>query len=119
LFFKREFQEAIRAGRKRSTIRRWNKPPLRAGAEAFSPGLGWLAIEAVEAVELDRLGDEDARADGFDTAKAMRQVLLKLYPSHATDGRQWYRVLFRLHKLAEGNGGARKHADGNPCLFDR
>lgn len=96
LFFKKYLQQAIRLGQKRTTLRRWSKPLFRAGQEAYSPGLGWLCIEGVEAVELEQLGDQDARADGFDSFQAMHAVLVALYPDHATDGKQWFRVNFRL-----------------------
>jgi hypothetical protein len=101
LFFKKPLQLAIREGRKRTTIRRWppERPGLRAGQRVFSPGLGWLSIEAVEPVDLEALGEDDARADGFDTAAALRQVLLSLYPSHADDGKDWFRVRFRVEQL--------------------
>src|SRR5215213_8502269 len=101
LFFKKPFQVAIREGRKHTTIRRWPaaRPALRAGQRAFSPGLGWLSIEAVEPVDLDSLGDADAVADGFDTAVALREVLLSLYPGHADDGKDWFRVRFSVERL--------------------
>jgi hypothetical protein len=66
----------------------------------YSPGLGWLAIDAVEPVDLEALGDADARADGFDTAAGLRDVLLALYPRHAADGKRWFRVRFRVAALA-------------------
>lgn len=101
LFFKKPLQLAIREGRKQTTIRRWPpaRPGLRAGQRVFSPGLGWLSIEAVEPVDLDTLGEDDARADGFDTAAALRQVLMSLYPLHADDGKDWFRVRFRVDQL--------------------
>jgi hypothetical protein len=34
LFFKRTFQQAIREGRKLTTIRRWDRPLLAAGEQA-------------------------------------------------------------------------------------
>jgi hypothetical protein len=102
LFFKKPLQDAIRQGRKRTTIRRWRAgaPGLRAGQRVFSPGLGWLTIEGVEPVDLDALGDTDARADGFDTAAGLREVLLALYPAHAADGKRWFRVAFQVATLS-------------------
>jgi hypothetical protein len=101
LFFKKSLQIAIREGRKRTTIRRWpeDRPGIRGGQRVFSPGLGWLSVEAVEPVDLDSLGDEDAGADGFDTAARLRQVLLSLYPAHASDGKHWFRVRFSVEQL--------------------
>lgn len=106
LFFKKALQVAIREGRKRTTIRRWpdGRPGLRVGQVVFSPGLGWLSIDAVEPVELDALGDDDARSDGFDTAAGLRQVLLTLYPLHADDGKRWFRVRFSVERLRPVRG---------------
>ena len=98
LFFKKPYQEAIRAGRKSTTIRRWERPTMRAGERVYSPGLGWLTIEAVDAVELERLSETDAVADGFGTVKEMRKLLLSLYPRHKTDGKRWFRVRFALQE---------------------
>jgi len=117
LFFKKPLQDAIRDGRKRTTIRRWRagSPGLRAGQRVYSPGLGWLTIEGVEPVDLDALADAEARADGFETAAGLRDVLLSLYPQHAADGKRWFRVSFQVAKLAPGRGRAR--ARNQPKLF--
>ncbi|HSZ54532.1 MAG TPA: ASCH domain-containing protein [Tepidisphaeraceae bacterium] len=96
LLFKREFLAAIRSGSKRTTIRRWDRPRVRAGGSAFAPGLGWLAIESVDTVELKNLSDGDALADGFRSAAEMRKTLRRLYPSSRKDNRSWFRVRFRL-----------------------
>jgi hypothetical protein len=121
LFFKKPLQLAIREGRKRTTIRRWHagRPGVRAGQRVFSPGLGWLAVDAVEPVDLERLGEDDARADGFDTAAAMTQVLLALYPDHAADGRQWFRVRFTPDELRPLRvPKARRDPRTEPSLFE-
>ena len=96
LFFKKPFQDAIRANRKNTTIRRWARPRVRVGQRAFSPGLGWLAIDSVDVVQLEELGDEDANADGFPTVSDMKRLLLELYPGYATDQKQWFRIRFRV-----------------------
>ena len=102
LFFKKPLQDAIRDGRKRTTIRRWRAgtPGVRAGQRVYSPGLGWLTIDGVEPVDLEALADADARADGFDTLRALKQALAALYPGHAADGKRWFRVRFTLHTAA-------------------
>ena len=101
LFFKKPLQDAIRDGRKRTTIRRWRegKPGVRAGQRVYSPGLGWVTIEHVERVELETLRDADARADGFDDVAGLRKVLLSLYPEHGADGKGWFRVAFAVADL--------------------
>jgi hypothetical protein len=94
LLFKKCFWDAIRAGTKRTTLRRWDRPRAKAGDRAFAPGVGWLRVTAVDVVELDDLADADAIADGFDSRSAMREALDEIYPDHATDGKRWYRVAF-------------------------
>jgi hypothetical protein len=95
LLFKKCFWEPIRSGTKRTTLRRWDRPRVRAGERAFSPGLGWLAIVAVDEVaDLSTLTDADARADGFASRDELLNALLSIYPNHETDGRRWFRVGF-------------------------
>jgi hypothetical protein len=53
LLFKKIFWDALRDGTKRTTIRRWSAPRLKPGQRAWTPGVGWLAIESVE--QIDRL----------------------------------------------------------------
>lgn len=105
LFFKKPLQDAVLAGRKVTTIRRWDRPRVRAGGRAWAPGVGWLAVDAVEPVALAELTDADAVADGFDSLPVLLAVLRELYPaalddppaaSAAGDGKQWFRVRFRL-----------------------
>ena len=117
LFFKKPLQAAIREGRKRTTIRRWRSPRVRVGQEAFSPGLGWLSIDRVEPVELDRLADADARADGFDSLPDLRRVLLALYPDHHSDGKRWFRVGFTLRRTIDVPRRSRRPADDGPSLW--
>ena len=116
-FFKKPLQEAIRQGLKRTTIRRWDRPRLRAGQEAFAPGVGWLAIERVEPVELDALADADARADGFESLGDLRLLLLALYPDHASDGKQWFRVCFSMTRAVEPPGRGKAKGDAGPTLW--
>jgi hypothetical protein len=105
LFFKKPLQDAIREGRKRTTIRRWARPLVRAGAEAFAPGVGWLAIESVESVELEHLSDADALADGFDSHARLLAALHALYPDQARDGKQWFMVRFTVARGLERKAG--------------
>ena len=114
LLFKKCFWDAIRAGTKRTTLRRWASPRVKRGERAFAPGLGWLRIGAVDAVELDALGESDARADGFASLAEMLAALAALYPDHGADGKRWFRVQFAWEAEHAGtrpnppNGGATK-----------
>ena len=96
LLFKKCFLEPIRAGQKRSTIRRWRSPRVRAGGRAFSPGIGWVTIEDVNEINLRDLDNADARADGFDNATQMRRELRRIYPAIKKDGKCWFRVRFTI-----------------------
>ena len=102
LFFKKVYQDAIRAGLKWTTIRRWDRPRVQAGRRAFCPGLGWLRIEQVEVIGLKSLTDADAKADGFTKLIELREALLSLYPDHATDGKRWWRVQFDVDAIKPG-----------------
>jgi hypothetical protein len=115
LFFKKPLQLAIREGRKRTTIRRWDRARLRAGQEAFAPGVGWLAIERIDEIELSILGEGDAKADGFSSLRELRRALRDLYPNHAKDGKRWFRVSFTLSRLIERVRA--NAADDQPHLF--
>ena len=114
LFFKKYLQDAIRANRKKTTIRRWSRPMLQVGKRAFSPGLGWLAIESVDVVQLDDLGDADAQEDGFVTAQEIKRLLHELYPCHATDQKRWFRIRFHLHEV---KSSSKSSADDSSGLF--
>ncbi len=69
---------------------------VKAGGRAWAAGVGWLAVDAVDVVELADLTDADAVADGFVTVGGMLDVLRALYPDTAADGKQWFRVRFRV-----------------------
>lgn len=116
LFFKGPLQAAIRAGTKTTTIRRWAKPLLTAGQRAYAPGLGWLEITDVQELSLERLTKEEAKADGFATADALRKALGEMYPNTRGDGKHWYRVGFKINELAAPR---RRATDEIPNLFVR
>ncbi len=96
LLFKKRFLPAIRAGEKTQTIRLWKWRRMRAGQRSYIPGAGYIAVDAVEEVQLQDLTDDDARPDGFETADALRAELQTLYPEQLEAGYQAYRVTFRL-----------------------
>jgi hypothetical protein len=96
LLFKKKFLPAIRQGEKTQTIRLWKQRRMRAGQRSYIPGAGYIRITAVEEVELDRLSDDDARPDGFDTADELRAEIDRLYPDRQAAGYRAYRVVFEL-----------------------
>lgn len=94
LFFKKVFWDAIRAGRKTTTLRRWAKCRIHPGGRVYTLGLGWLTIGNVEIIEFESLGEDDAKADGFDSLAELKKAIDKIYPDYQTDGKQWYRIYF-------------------------
>jgi len=100
LLFKKEFFDAIRTGRKTTTLRRWKSRWLEGGSRVHSPGVGWLRIVSCDSTELQKLTRADARADGFASLAQLHRTLKRLYPDQTGDGKQWYRVVFQL----ESNG---------------
>jgi hypothetical protein len=100
LLFKKEFFDAIRSGRKTTTLRRWKSCWLEQGSRVHCPGVGWLRILSCDSAELAKLTRADARADGFTSLAQLRRTLKRLYPDQTGDGKRWYRVQFQL----ESNG---------------
>lgn len=96
LLFKKCFFEAIRNGRKTTTLRYWSSRRVRPGSVHTVPRLGRLAIESVEPVELADLSDADARTDGFDSAGELRDALAEMYTPEQRAGRTLYCVRFRF-----------------------
>lgn len=94
LLFKKCFYEAIRSGRKTTTLRYWKSPRVRPGSVHAVPHLGRLSIESVDPVDPESLSDADARDDGFDSAQALRDALSDMYPPEKRVGRTLYRVRF-------------------------
>jgi hypothetical protein len=98
ILFKREFHDAIRSGRKTTTLRRWKSCRLAEGDLATCPGIGTLRIKNCREVQLKQLNDSDAVADGFESLAQLLAVLKKLYPKAKADGKQWYRIAFTLEE---------------------
>ena len=69
---------------------------MRSGQRSYIPGAGYIRIDLVEEVQIERLTDEDARPDGFDSADQLRAEIERLYPQQLSDGHKAYRVVFKL-----------------------
>ncbi len=96
LLFKKKFLEAIRQGTKTQTIRVWTHRRMKAGQRSYIPGAGYIRVDAVDAVELSELTEDDAVRDGFASLAELRGEIERLYPDGITDGRLAYRVAFHL-----------------------
>jgi hypothetical protein len=96
LLFKKKFLQAIRVGEKTQTIRLWKHRRMRAGQRSYIPGVGPIRVTFVEEVELERLGDADARPDGFASADQLRSEIARLYPQQLAAGYRAYRIVFEL-----------------------
>ena len=93
LLFKKKFLDAIRTGRKTQTIRVWKRPYVKAGQMSYTPGVGRIHIVGIEEIGLDDLTDDDARPDGFESAKQLVAEIRSLYAERLEGG---YRV-FKIH----------------------
>jgi hypothetical protein len=96
LLFKKRFLPAIRSGEKTQTIRLWNCRRMRPGQRSYIPGVGYIHVTSVEAVQLDLLRDEDAIPDGFADAASLRRELDALYADQIAAGWQAYRIRFAI-----------------------
>ncbi len=82
---KKVFFDAIRGGGKRTTLRFWRNPMVRAGEVHTVPGLGKVRIDDVREVALSELSDADAAADGFGSVAELLAALKRMYPSLGAD----------------------------------
>ena len=96
LLFKKKFLDAIRQGQKTQTVRLWKWRKMKPGQRSYIPGAGYIQIGEVDEVALDRLTDDDARRDGFDSAAALRQEIKQLYPKQLAAGYRAFRIRFTL-----------------------
>ena len=94
LLFKKKFLDAIRSGAKTQTIRLWPRRQMRAGQRSYIPGVGYIRVSEVAAVELEELTDADALPDGVATAGALRREIQTLYAEKIAGGYQAFRVVF-------------------------
>ena len=106
LLMKRAYFEAIRAGRKTTTLRYWRWAHLRAGSVHSVPGLGAVRIDDVCRVNLASLRSADAKADGFASLAELKVALKQHYPPKERSGRQLYRIRFTFLPDSD-RGGSR------------
>ena len=94
LLMKRQFFDAIRTGRKTTTLRYWSRRMVRPGSRHAIRGLGAVRIDDVQPIDAAALTDVHALADGFDGADSLRAELDRLYPPGARRARELYLVSF-------------------------
>jgi len=94
LLMKKQFFDAIRTGRKTTTLRYWRSPLVAAGSVHNIRGLGRIRIDQVLPVRLQDLTAADARADGFETLTALKRALKEMYPTRSSGDR---RRLYQIH----------------------
>ncbi len=94
LLMKKQFFDAIRTGRKTSTIRYWRQAMVAAGSVHNIRGLGRIRIDRIRTITLRELRAADARDDGFETLAALKRALREMYPA----GRRGNcRRLYQIH----------------------
>ena len=103
LLMKKQFFDAIRTGRKTTTLRYWRRALVAAGSVHNIRGLGRIRIDRVRPVALRELRAADAHADGFETLAALKRALKEMYPArNSSDGRRLYQIHFTF-LLEPGN----------------
>lgn len=65
--------------------------------------MGYITIETVEPVQLDRLTDQDAIPDGFSSVRELRAEILSIYPRELEQGFRAFRVCFKVLPEKEQN----------------
>ena len=96
LLFKKRFLDDIRAGRKTQTIRVWKVRHMRAGQLSYTTGVGYLRIDSVDEVALDKLTDADALPDGFSSVQELREEIQRLYSPDQLNSHRVYRIRFHV-----------------------
>jgi hypothetical protein len=104
LLMKKCYFDAIRGGRKTTTLRFWRSARVKSGSVHVVPGLGRVRVLGVDAVDEAGLREEDARADGFTSLRSLWEALGRLYPPSLRRGRRLYLVRFDF--LGEAPAGA-------------
>jgi len=94
LLMKREFFDAIRSGRKTTTLRYWRWAMVKSGTVHSVRGLGQVRVDDVKTVDVSSLTKADARADGFANLADLRRALDMIYPPDKRDGRKLHIVRF-------------------------
>lgn len=74
MLFPQRFHAGLADGTVTLAFRRWRRPSVKAGGRQRT-SVGELAIDAVEPVELDDIGEDDARRAGYaDRAELVREL---------------------------------------------
>lgn len=97
---KEEYVDKIVKGEKRTTIRRGIVSPSRQRVFLKSDGVVWgeATIDSVTYTKLGRLREEDARMDGFNSLKELREELSRIYPGISPE--EWVTIInFRVSRI--------------------
>jgi hypothetical protein len=95
LLFQKRFHEGLVSGAIRLTLRRWQRPHVRAGGRYRCHPIGVLEVDAVDEVRLAEIGDEDAKLAGFDSRAAL-VAFLREGPAEGpvAEDTELYRIAF-------------------------
>ena len=74
---------------------------MKPGQRSYIPGIGYIAINSVEPVELAQLTDADALLDGFPTAESLQNEIRSLYTAEAHKKLTPFRIRFSVYPLRE------------------
>ena len=88
MLFKQRVLEGIARGDITLAFRRWRRPTVRTGGSLLTPA-GVLEIESVDRVDLETIGDAEARSAGCADVDAVREAL-------SQGNGEIYRIALRL-----------------------
>ncbi|MDW5598571.1 hypothetical protein VSS74_29695 [Conexibacter stalactiti] len=96
-------------------FRRWRRPSVKAG-RTLRTAVGVLAIDAVERVPLAAIGEDDARAAGYDSRAELLASLRP--PAPGVDPEMVHRIAFH-HAGADPRIALREQAELTPAELGR
>jgi hypothetical protein len=101
LLFQKRFHQGLVDGRIRVTVRQWEKPLVKPGGRYRVHPIGVVEVDAVEAVALGQLSDDDARLAGFSGLTEMREYMAPVAKKPLRPGTLVFRVT--LHHAGDGD----------------
>ncbi len=96
LLMKKIFFDAIKQGRKTTTLRFWRYQRVKPGSIHTIVGLGRVKIVDVVCLSYDSLTERDAKDDGFATLAELKKALADMYPPEKQKERKLFKIHFAL-----------------------
>ena len=96
MLFKTRFLEGIRSGAITLTFRAWQGQRVTPGRTYPCGGAGFIEVDEVDRVAVGEIGEQEARASGFDSTAELLGMLRKTSSRRLTRRSEVYRVRFHF-----------------------